>query len=138
MAQNSRPTLAAGGHVLYSILIYGSEELLASWDPSQVREMLDRHTALRKEYESMQRLGPVLRLSPNEATTVRRYKDRLHVTDGPFAETKEQLMGIYTLECDSIDEVVAAIERLDFESCAYEIRPVKWLETGVVPRNMPD
>jgi hypothetical protein len=124
--------------VLYSILIYGSEDLLASWDEAQLGEMLGRHSALRQEYKAKQRLGPVLRLTPGAATTVRRNKDRLQVMDGPFAETKEQLMGIYVLECESLDEVVAAIERLDFESCSYEIRPVKWVEPGVVPRTMPD
>jgi len=42
-----------------------------------------------------------MRLNPQGTKTVRRYKDRQHVTDGPYAETKEQLMGIYLSDLGS-------------------------------------
>lgn len=123
--------------MLYSILIYGSEAEFAGSVPEQQNEVLSRHAQLRKELIAQGRLGPVMRLTPHAGKTVRRYKDRRHITDGPFAETKEQLMGIYVIDCDAFDDAVAAAERLSFETGVFEIRPITLLNPGVIPTNMP-
>lgn len=123
--------------MLYSILIYGSEAEFAASTPEQQNEVLSRHAQLRKELIAQGRLGPVMRLTPHAGKTVRRYKDRRHITDGPFAETKEQLMGIYVIDCDAFDDAVAAAERLSFETGVFEIRPITLLNPGVIPTNMP-
>jgi hypothetical protein len=123
--------------MLYAVLIYGSEERVRAWTAAEEKEVMTRHAELRSELAAERRLGPVLRLTPTGAKTVRRYKDRRYVTDGPFAETKEQLMGIYVVDCMTFDDAVAVAERLDFETGTFEIQPVPWLDPGVVPPQMP-
>lgn len=123
--------------MLYAVLIYGSEERVRAWTAAEEKEVMGRHAELRSELAAERRLGPVLRLTPTGARTVRRYKDRRYVTDGPFAETKEQLMGIYVVDCMTFDDAVAVAERLDFETGTFEIQPVPWLDPGVVPPQMP-
>jgi len=124
--------------MLYSILIYGSESAVAAWAPGVEDEMLERHTDLRDELQSQGRLGTVLRLMPDTATTVRRAGDAHPlVTDGPFAETKEQLMGVYIVDCDSLEQARDAARRLDFESGVFEIRPVTWYDPGVIAPRIP-
>jgi hypothetical protein len=112
--------------MLYSILIYGSEERVAAWTADEEDEVLGRHAALREELLAQGRLGPVLRLQPQPS-----------VTDGPFAESKEQLMGIYIVDCATLDEAKAAARRLDFHTGVFEIRPLTWFDPGVLPARIP-
>lgn len=124
--------------MLYSILIYGSESAVAAWEPGVEEDMLERHTDLRDDLQAQGRLGMVLRLMPDVATTVRRAGD-LHplVTDGPFAETKEQLMGIYVVECETLDDATHAAHRLAFETGVFDIRPVTWYDPGTIAARIP-
>ncbi|ADU38309.1 YciI family protein [Variovorax paradoxus] len=124
--------------MLYSILIYGSESAVGAWAPGAEDDMLERHTDLRDDLQSQGRLGAVLRLMPDTATTVR-HAGAAHplVTDGPFAETKEQLMGIYIVDCDTLEQARDAARRLDFETGVFEIRPVTWYDPGVIPARIP-
>lgn len=123
--------------MLYSILIYGSEDRVGAWTPDEEREVMGRHANLRQEMTEKGRLGPVLRLTPKAGKTVRRYKERKHITDGPFAETKEQLMGLYVVECETFEAAVEAAERLTFDTAVFEITPVSWLDPGVLPAKIP-
>ena len=50
--------------------------------------------------------------------------------DGPFAETKEQLLGFYVIDCASLDEAVAAARDMIGEDGAFEIRPLRLFEPG--------
>jgi len=95
--------------------------------------VMGRHAQLRRDLTQAGRLGPVMRLSPQGTRIVRRYKDRQSVTDGPFAETKEQLMGIYVIDCPSFEDALAATEQLRFDTGFFEVRPLVSLEVGVVP-----
>lgn len=123
--------------MLYSILIYGLEERTDSPPTEEMKEVLERHAALRRDLAAKRRLGPVMRLAPLEAKTVRKYKDRRYITDGPYTESKEQLMGIYVVDCATFDDAIAAAERLDFDSGVLEIQPVIWFDPGVVPARIP-
>ena len=59
------------------------------------------------------------------ATTVRIRNGETLVTDGPFAETKEQLGGYYVLECDNIDEALTYAAKIPAaEHGSVEVRPV--------------
>ena len=116
--------------MLYSILIYGSEERAAAWTPAEKDEVMDRHAALRADLSAHRRLGPVMRLAQGESKTLRRSGDEQYLTDGPYAETKEQLMGIYVIECPSLDDAVAAAKRLDFVTGVFEITPLAYLDPG--------
>jgi hypothetical protein len=117
--------------MLYSILIYGDEARVARWTPAEEQEVMDRHARLRRQLTASGQLGPVMRLNPEGTKVVRRYRQRQHITDGPFAETKEQLMGIYVIDCPSIEDAIAATELLDFDTGIFEIRPLVTLESGV-------
>jgi hypothetical protein len=62
-------------------------------------------------------------LHPSDrAKTVRADGERITVSDGPFAETKEQLGGLYLIECPSIDDAVEAARRLPAQ--IVEVRPI--------------
>jgi len=119
--------------MIYSILIYGVEATVGAWTPEEEDAVLGRHAELRRELTAESRLGPVLRLAPDGAKVVRRYKERRYITDGPFAETKEQLMGIYLIDCATFDDAVAATDRLAFDSGVFVIRPVTWFDPGAIP-----
>jgi hypothetical protein len=123
--------------MLYSILIYGSEERVTAWTAHEEQDVLGRQASLRQDLKADRRLGPVFRLQPNQAKTLRKYRDRRFITDGPFAETKEQLMGIYVLDCATYEDAVAAAERLAFDGGVFEIRPVIWLDPGDIPAHTP-
>jgi hypothetical protein len=123
--------------MLYSILIYGFEERVAAWTAQEEQDVFGRHASLRQDLKADRRLGPVLRLQPNQAKTLRKYRDRRFITDGPFAETKEQLMGIYVFDCATYEDAIAAAERLAFEGGVFEIRPVTWLDPGDIPAHTP-
>ena len=83
------------------------------------------------------RLGPVARLLPTTAaTTLRKGRDGPLVLDGPFAETKEQLLGFFVVDCASLEEAIATARDLAAAnpgSGAYEIRPVAIFRPGAVP-----
>ena len=70
------------------------------------------------------------------ATTVRIRDGRVTMTDGPFAETKEQLLGFYILDCENLDEVLAIARELGEANPggAYEIRPVGYFVPGGAAR----
>jgi hypothetical protein len=123
--------------MLYSIVIYGEEARVAAWTPEQEKEVMGRHAELRGELVAAGRLGPVMRLKADETKTVRRYPDRKYITDGPYVETKEQLLGIYVVDVPTFDEAVAAVERLNFEGGVFEISPLVSLNPGVVGAVLP-
>ena len=64
-------------------------------------------------------LGPAA-----DARTLRRKSGRLVVTDGPFAETKEQIAGYMVLECADLDEAMGWVERMPVSGGAVEVRPL--------------
>jgi len=75
----------------------------------------------------------VARLLPTTAaTTLRKDQDPPLVVDGPFAETKEQLLGFYIIDCKSLDEAIETSRELARANMggSYEIRPVAQLDAG--------
>ena len=124
--------------MLYSIAILGDESRVAAWTPAEESEVMDRHKQLRKNLTTAGSLGPVMRLQTTATKTVRRYSDRKFITDGPFAETKEQLLGIYVVDVPTFEDAVAATEFLNFDGGIFEISPLTWLSVGVVPEKIPE
>jgi hypothetical protein len=81
------------------------------------------------------KLGPVVRLLPTTtATTVRRDPEQPVVLDVPFAETKEQLLGFYVVECADLEGVLAITREFGKASPggAYEIRPLTAFRPGQI------
>ncbi|MCC6205642.1 MAG: YciI family protein [Hyphomicrobiales bacterium] len=119
--------------MLYAILAYHVEDVVTSWSEEQDRALMEDlhkvHARLTKEG----RLGPAARLDPTAtACTLRGPGDGM-VIDGPFAETKEQLLGLYVIDCASRDEAVAAARdlRRANPTAVYEIRPISLYLPGV-------
>ncbi|HXZ85801.1 MAG TPA: YciI family protein, partial [Myxococcota bacterium] len=80
-----------------------------------------------------QKFGPAVRLMPTTAaTTLRKDRDPPLVLDGPYAETKEQLLGFYLLDCATFDEALECAKKLarERESGALEIRPLRHFVPG--------
>jgi len=114
--------------MLYAILCYASEDVVSSWSKEQDDEVMAKLLDVQDKYAKAGRLGPVARLLPTTAaTTLRKVKGESIVFDGPFAETKEQFLGFYTLECRDLDEAVEfarELSEVNPSGGSYEIRPV--------------
>lgn len=122
--------------MLYAILIYGSEAEVAALSKEQDDALLAQHMIVQKKFAAERKLGPVVRLvSTRQATTVRKGAENF-VVDGPFAETKEQLLGFYVVDCATQAEAEDAA-RLVGTACTsrmLEVRPISWFDPGVVTR----
>lgn len=111
--------------MLYGILCYHSEKEVYSWTKEQDDAVLAKRAVVTNKLADAGKLGAAVRLMPTTAAvTVRAGREPL-VIDGPFAETKEQLLGFYVVDCDSIDEAIAAAKGMVGESGALEIRPIR-------------
>ena len=114
--------------MLYAILCYDSEAVVGAWTKEQDAAVLAKLAVVRENLGREGRLGPVARLMPTtSAVTIRKGKEPV-VLDGPFAETKEQLLGIYMVECASLDQAIDAakdLARASSSAGAYEVRPLR-------------
>jgi hypothetical protein len=112
--------------MLYAILCYHDENVVNSWTKAEDDAVLAKRAKVKDKLAAAGKLGPVARLMPTTAaTTVRSGKEAL-VIDGPFAETKEQLLGLYLVEAEDLDEAMAIAERApDARVGSVEIRPVR-------------
>ena len=119
--------------MLYSILCYHSEAVVRSWTKEQDEATMARLAAVQDRLAKAGRLGPVVRLMPTSAaTTLRKDREPALVTDGPFAETKEQLLGFYIVDCSKLEEAIEIARDLGRANPggAYEIRPVSVFRPG--------
>ena len=112
--------------MLYAILAYHEEGVVESWtaeeDAALMTELLEVNDRLVRE----KRLGPAARLGPTERAVTLRGKGAGMVIDGPFAETKEQLLGFYVMDCPTPEAAVQAARdlRAANPTAVYEIRPI--------------
>jgi hypothetical protein len=91
----------------FLLTIYGEERRLAERDDETTKAAVDAYWALDNEATAAGVFVESAGLYPTEnAKTVRIRDGEQTVTDGPFAETKEQLGGFYLLECDGIEEAL--------------------------------
>ena len=116
--------------MLYSILCYNSEALVGAWSREKDAEVMAGHEAILGKLAAKGKLGPVARLMPTTAATTLREGRELVVVDGPFAETKEQLLGFYVIDCASLEEAIEIARPLFVDGGALEIRPVLYFNPG--------
>lgn len=119
--------------MLYAVLCYHSEDVVMSWSASHEAAVMDKLAGIEEKLSNAGRLGPVARLMPTTAAvTLRQDQDPPLVIDGPFAETKEQLLGFFFIDCPGLPEAIAAASDLARANPggAYEIRPVALLRTN--------
>ena len=125
--------------MLYAILCYHNEDVVMSWSQEEDDAVLAKRRRVQKELVDTDRRGPAIRLMPTSAaTTLRASGNEQLVLDGPFAETKEQLLGFYVVDCEDLEEVVDFAKRMkEGESVTFEIRPVQIFEKGNLPEREP-
>ena len=110
----------------YVLLIYGSEVDYARMTKEERTTLMQAHAAFANEALKLGLLtgGEALRPT-SSATTIRVRNGKTLITDGPFAETKEQLAGTYVLNCKDLDEAIELAARIpDALTSSVEIRPV--------------
>jgi hypothetical protein len=112
--------------MLYAILAYHDEAQVRSWTSDQDTGLMERLTKARERLNRDGRLGPAARLGYTGTARTLRGPAPGTVIDGPFAETKEQLLGFYVLDCADEDAAIEAARELSRAnpSAVYEIRPI--------------
>lgn len=114
--------------MLYAILCYNEEDVVQAWSAEEDAATMARLHAVEKRLAAEGKLGPVARLQPTRtAMTLRKSGKEQFVIDGPFAETKEQFLGFFVVEVETMDAAIAAARDLaeaNPGTGAYEIRPL--------------
>lgn len=112
--------------MLYAILAYHVEETVQSWSPEEDAALMSDLNQVHDRLTAKGQLGPAARLGGTDGGVILRGPGRGFITDGPFAETKEQLLGFYVVEAATQDEAVdmARDLRQANPSAVYEIRPI--------------
>jgi hypothetical protein len=114
--------------MLYALLCYHSEEVVFSWTKEEGDAVIAKLAVVQERLTNAGKLGPLARLMPTTtATTLRRDRGEPVVMDGPFAETKEQLLGFFIIDCASLKEAIEISRELGEHNPggAYEIRPLR-------------
>ncbi len=110
----------------YLLLIYDTESKLDAMTPSESEAFLQQYGTFTREivgsghFKAGEALKPVA-----TATTVRVREGKTLTTDGPFAETREQLGGFYLIEAKDIDDAIAVAARIPSAAIgSIEVRPI--------------
>jgi len=111
----------------YLCLIYHAQSMLDAISPAEFSTMQEGLRAFLEELQEKGQLVDVNRLKPvRTATTVRVREGKLSTTDGPFAETKEQLLGYLLIEASDLNEAIRIIARFPpIRFGSVEIRPIE-------------
>jgi hypothetical protein len=110
----------------YLLAIYGNENRFGGLSPEEAKQALDAYSAFGREVEEAGAFLSGEGLQPTAtATTVEVRDGERIVSDGPFAETKEQLGGYYLLECKDLDEAIEWAAKIPgAQHGKVEVRPV--------------
>jgi hypothetical protein len=110
----------------YALLIYDDPKGFAKIDEAGLQAMYEEYGKFAGQLAERGAMRGGEQLSLESVTTVRSEKGKTITTDGPFAETKEQLGGFFLIECETIDQALEAasmIPSLKFGG-KVEVRPV--------------
>ncbi|HEX6121008.1 MAG TPA: YciI family protein [Dongiaceae bacterium] len=121
--------------MLYAVLCYNSEDTVFSWSKDEEEAVMVKLRAAQEKMARAGKLGAVARLMPTTAaTTLRKDREAPIVIDGPFAETKEQLLGFYVVDCEDLEEALEFARELGKVNPggAYEIRPLLVFHPGTL------
>lgn len=110
----------------YLIMIYEAEEIWESKTEDEKKAVLDRHRVLNEKLQGNGVTYTAQPLQPTSTAVCLRERDGdLQVSDGPFAETKEQLAGFYLVDVETLEQAMdyaAMIPTVEFGT--VEVRPV--------------
>jgi hypothetical protein len=109
--------------MLYSLLCYNKEDVVWSWTKEEDDAVMSRLSVVHEKLVKEGKLGPSLRLLPTTAAATLRGN---MVIDGPFAETKEQLLGFYVIDVENLEAALDVAKELSAANptSVYEVRPV--------------
>jgi hypothetical protein len=112
--------------MLYALLCYNSEEMVCGWSKEEDDAVMARLSVVHQKWERAGKLKPAVRLLPTSAATTL-HKQKNIVTDGPYAETKEQLLGFYIVDVEGLEEGLEFARELAAANPggAYELRPLR-------------
>jgi hypothetical protein len=110
----------------YLLAIYGDEQAFATATEAESAAVADAYNAFTKDIVDRGLFQAGEALQPTStATTVRVRDGRTLTTDGPFAETKEQLGGYYLVDCKNLDEAIEVAARIPGAAQgSIEVRPI--------------
>ena len=113
--------------MLYALLAYHVEQEVTSWTTEEDAAMMASLRGAHERIRESGRLGPAVRLGETKRARTLRGPGKGTVIDGPFAETKEQLLGFYILDFASEEAAIEAARELRRvnPSAVYELRPVQ-------------
>lgn len=114
----------------YLLLIYSNEQPETAPTQEEMDTVMQEYYAFSNELQaSGAMLGGEALLPTNSATTVRVRNGQTSSTDGPFAETKEQLGGFYMVNCDNLDEAIQWAAKIPGAKIgSVEVRPIMEFE----------
>ena len=109
--------------MLYSLLCYNKEDVVWAWSKEEDDAVMARLSVVHEKMIKEGKLGPSLRLLPTTAAATLRGP---MVIDGPFAETKEQLLGFYVIDVENLESALDVARQLSAANptSVYEVRPV--------------
>jgi len=110
----------------YLLTLYGDESQMSDRSPEQMQESMRAWDAFTQETKDAGAFEGGEGLQPTStATTIKLEPSGDHiVTDGPFAETREQLGGFYLLDCADLDEALTWARKIPMPGGNVEVRPV--------------
>jgi hypothetical protein len=132
--------------MLYALLCYNDERAVGSWTKEEDAEIMAKLGAVNDRLAREGKLGPVARLMQTTAAITLRKSGKNRgleagdepplVLDGPFAETKEQLLGFFVVDCANLEEALAITRELGAANPggAYEIRPIALFLPGTAAK----
>ncbi len=113
----------------YLLLIYQDEAARSQWSEEEIAAEYQDYLAFSIESEKQGVSAGAALMPTNTATTVRVRNGKTLMTDGPFAETKEQLGGFFMLDCNDLDEAIEIAAKIPgARHGSIEIRPVMEFE----------
>jgi hypothetical protein len=117
--------------MLYMLMCCINEDRWNSIPSPRRDKVMQEYRRLMEEMKSSGYLRNGGMLSPSTtATSIRSQNGKAMITDGPFAETKEQLGGYHLIECENLDEAISIAKRIPTipEGGVVEIRAVEFAE----------
>ncbi len=120
--------------MLYAILCYNDQDLVSGWTKAEDEAVMANLSVVHDRLYAEGKLGPAGRLGfTGSAKTLVKGQEPPVVMDGPYAETKEAMLGFYIVDCASMDEALDVARALGEANPtgAYEIRPLSLYLQGL-------
>jgi len=114
----------------YLCLIYEAEAVMIKRNEAEKAQIFQNYGDFTQSIvESKQMIGGEALMPTETATSVRVRNDEVLTTDGPFAETKEQLNGYYLINADTLDDAISIASRIPTaKTGTIEVRPIMAIE----------